>query len=98
MRVEARRAASMAATSIKPPEPNLAPEATIARAREMRMMLREQQAECEGAGRILPATHHAFVKAGFYRIIQPRRFGGYELDVPTFHRVMIEIARGCPSS
>jgi len=34
-------------TSIKPPEPGLAPEAMLARAREMRLMLREQQAACE---------------------------------------------------
>jgi 3-hydroxy-9,10-secoandrosta-1,3,5(10)-triene-9,17-dione monooxygenase len=88
----------MPVSSIKIPEPNLTPEAMIARAREMRAMLRAQQAECERAGRILPATNDAFVKAGFYRIVQPRRFGGYEFDVPTFHRVMIEIARGCPSS
>lgn len=84
--------------SIKVPEPNLTPEAMIARAREMRSMLRAQQAECERAGRILPATNDAFVRAGFYRIMQPRRFGGYEFEVATFHRVMIEIARGCPSS
>src|ERR1700733_5538215 len=84
--------------SIKPPEANLAPDAMIARAREMRGMLRAQQTECERAGRILPATHEAFVKAGFYRMMQPRRFGGYESDVASFHRAMIEIARGCPSS
>jgi 3-hydroxy-9,10-secoandrosta-1,3,5(10)-triene-9,17-dione monooxygenase len=84
--------------SIKPPEPNLAPETMLARAREMRAMLRAQQAECERAGRILPATHEVFVKAGFYRMMQPRRFGGYEVDIPTYHRTMIEIARGCPSS
>ena len=86
------------ASFMKPPEPNLTPDAMIARAREMRAMLRAQQADCEAAGRILPATQEQFVKAGFYRIIQPHRFGGYEFDVPTFHRTMIEIARGCPSS
>jgi 3-hydroxy-9,10-secoandrosta-1,3,5(10)-triene-9,17-dione monooxygenase len=85
-------------SSIKIPEPNLSAEAMIARARAMVPMLREQQAECERAGRILRATHEQFVEAGFYRIVQPRRFGGYEFDVPTFLRVMIEIARGCPSS
>jgi 3-hydroxy-9,10-secoandrosta-1,3,5(10)-triene-9,17-dione monooxygenase len=88
----------MAAVSIKTPEPNLTPDAMIVRARELRTMLRAQQAECERAGRILPATHERFANAGFYRMVQPRRFGGYEFDVPTFHRVMIEIARGCPSS
>jgi 3-hydroxy-9,10-secoandrosta-1,3,5(10)-triene-9,17-dione monooxygenase len=84
--------------SIKPPEPDLTPAAMLTRAQEMRQMLREQQAECERAGRILPATHEAFVNAGFYRMMQPRRFGGYEVDVPNYHRTMIEIARGCPSS
>ncbi len=85
-------------SSIKPPEPNLTSEAMIARARAMRPMLREQQAECERAGRILPATHEQFVTAGFYRMMQPRRFGGYESDLPNYHRAMIEVARGCPSS
>src|SRR5271169_6089521 len=85
-------------SSIRIPEPSLSPEAMIVRARAMVPMLRAQQAECEAAGRILPATHEQFVKAGFYRIVQPRRFGGYEFDVPTFLRVMIEIGRGCPSS
>lgn len=85
-------------SSIRIPEPGLAPEAIITRAREMRGVLRERQAECERAGRILPSTHQQFVEAGFYRMVQPRRFGGYECDVPTFHRAMIEIARGCPSS
>ena len=84
--------------SIPIPEPKLTPEAMIARAREMRPMLRAQQAECERAGRILPSTHQRFVAAGFYRCVQPRRFGGYELDIPNFYRVMIEIARGCPST
>lgn len=84
--------------SIKVPEPGLSPEAMIGRAREMRTVLRERQLECELAGRILPATQKQFVEAGFYRIVQARRFGGYEFDLPTFHRVMIEIARGCPSS
>jgi 3-hydroxy-9,10-secoandrosta-1,3,5(10)-triene-9,17-dione monooxygenase len=42
--------------------------------------------------------HEAFGKAGFYRVLQPRRYGGYEFDVPTFARLVIELARGCPGS
>jgi 3-hydroxy-9,10-secoandrosta-1,3,5(10)-triene-9,17-dione monooxygenase len=42
--------------------------------------------------------HEAFKKAGFYRVLQPRRYGGYEFDVPTFAKMVIEIARGCPGS
>ena len=36
--------------------------------------------------------------AGFYRILQPRIFGGYEFALPDFMRVMIAIARGCSES
>src|SRR5438477_3676233 len=60
--------------------------------------LRSQQELCERLGRLPEETNDAFLAAGFYRILQPRRFGGYELDMPTFARVMIEVSRGCPSS
>lgn len=83
---------------ISPPEPALQPEDMIARARGMRPMLRERQAECEALGRLPEQTNDEFVRAGFYRILQPRCFGGYEFDVPTFVEVMSELARGCPSS
>jgi 3-hydroxy-9,10-secoandrosta-1,3,5(10)-triene-9,17-dione monooxygenase len=80
------------------PEPDLTPAQIVERARDMLPMLREQQVECETQGRIPQATNDAFVAAGFYRILQPRRFGGYEFDMSTFAQVMIEVARGCPSS
>jgi 3-hydroxy-9,10-secoandrosta-1,3,5(10)-triene-9,17-dione monooxygenase len=73
-------------------------ETLLARARELVPVLRERQAHCESQGRIPEETNEEFVKAGFYRILQPRRFGGLELGMPTFARVMMEIARGCPSS
>jgi 3-hydroxy-9,10-secoandrosta-1,3,5(10)-triene-9,17-dione monooxygenase len=83
---------------IAPPEPDLTPEAIVQRARDMLPRLRERQSECERLGRIPQQTNDEFVAAGFYRILQPRRFGGYEMDMSTFARVMIEVARGCPSS
>ena len=43
-------------------------------------------------------TSSELIDAGFYRILQPRRFGGYEFDLPTFSRVAIQLARGCPST
>jgi len=84
--------------AIVPPEPSLTPAAMLRRATAMRATLRERQAACEAHGAILPETNDEFVRAGFYRIIQPRRFGGYEFDMVTFLKVMMEIARGCPSS
>jgi 3-hydroxy-9,10-secoandrosta-1,3,5(10)-triene-9,17-dione monooxygenase len=43
-------------------------------------------------------VHEEFLRAGFYRLLVPRRYGGYEFDLPTFLRVVIELAAGCPSS
>ena len=84
--------------SIAPPEPDLTSEQMVQRARDLVPILRERQEECETLGRLPDETVRDFVDAGFYRILQPRRFGGYELDLPTFSIVAMELARGCPSS
>ena len=47
-------------------------------------VLRERQEQCESLGRLPDQTNAEFVAADFYRILQPRRFGGCELDMPTF--------------
>lgn len=91
-------AARKDAAAIAPPEPGLTPEEMLRRAVAMRAVLRERQDKTEAHGSILPETNDEFIRAGFYRIVQPRRFGGYEFDVETFFKVMIEVARGCPSS
>jgi 3-hydroxy-9,10-secoandrosta-1,3,5(10)-triene-9,17-dione monooxygenase len=83
---------------VPPPEPDLTPDELLRRATSMRDILRARQAACEEAGRIPDETNDEFVKAGFYRILQPRCFGGYEFDLPVFMRVMIEVARGCSES
>jgi 3-hydroxy-9,10-secoandrosta-1,3,5(10)-triene-9,17-dione monooxygenase len=85
-------------TSIAPPEPDLTAEEIVRRAQDLVPVLRERQEECEELGRLPDATVQDFLEAGFYRILQPRRFGGYEFGLPTFSRVAMELARGCPSS
>jgi 3-hydroxy-9,10-secoandrosta-1,3,5(10)-triene-9,17-dione monooxygenase len=84
--------------AIAPPEPELTPAELVRRAESMRAILRERQTSCEQAGRLLPETHEEFVRAGFYRTLQPRIFGGYEFDLPTFIRVIIAVSRGCTES
>lgn len=64
----------------------------------MRPLLRERQAECEAAGELPIDTNARFLAAGFYRILQPRLYGGYEFALPDFIRVMMAVARGCPES
>jgi 3-hydroxy-9,10-secoandrosta-1,3,5(10)-triene-9,17-dione monooxygenase len=70
----------------------------VARAAAMRATLRERQAECEALGRLPDETNREYVDAGFFRVLQPRRFGGLELGLQAFLRVAVELSRGCPSS
>jgi 3-hydroxy-9,10-secoandrosta-1,3,5(10)-triene-9,17-dione monooxygenase len=91
------RAGEVSGTLV-PPERDLTADDLVARAAAMVPVLRERQQECEDLGRMPVATSDDLVAAGFYRILQPRRFGGYELDLGTFSRVTIELARGCPST
>jgi 3-hydroxy-9,10-secoandrosta-1,3,5(10)-triene-9,17-dione monooxygenase len=80
------------------PEADLTPEVMVGRARAMREQLREEQAATEERTFHSEELHHAFDAAGFYRIVQPRRFGGYEFSVRTLYEVVVEISRGCPST
>lgn len=84
--------------TIPPPEPALTPAELLRRAQALRPLLRERQNAVESAGCISEDTNAKFIDAGFYRILQPRIFGGYEFDLSTFLRVMIEVARGCSDS
>jgi 3-hydroxy-9,10-secoandrosta-1,3,5(10)-triene-9,17-dione monooxygenase len=70
----------------------------IARGAAMRDTLRARQAECEALGRLPDATNDEYIDAGFFRVLQPRRFGGHELGLEAFLRIAIELSRGCPSS
>ena len=83
---------------IAPPEPGLTPADLVSRASGLRSLLRSRQADCEALGKVPDDVNAELVRGGFFRTIQPRRFGGYEFDVPTFYRVMMEIARGCPET
>jgi len=74
------------------------PESVIAAAMAMREELLARQEETEELSYYPDATHEAFERAGFYRIMQPRKFGGLEFGVPTFYKVIIEVSRGCPST
>src|SRR5262245_16383995 len=83
---------------IPAPEPDLTPDQLVPRAEARRSMLLDRQMDCESAGCLPAETNRAFDAAGFYRTIQPRYFGGYEFDLPTFMRVIMAVSRGCTES
>ncbi len=80
------------------PEPDLTPEEIISRARALRPRLRVEQDAAEERGGYSDGMHREFLKAGFYRILQPRMFGGYEFDITTFYKTMLEISIGHPGA
>lgn len=70
--------APLAEQALPPPEPELTPATLIARAAALRERLRAEQDRSEARGCHSPELQQEFVDAGFYRALQPKRFGGYE--------------------
>lgn len=77
-----------------------APDAAqmLARAEAFVPELIDRQAETEERTFYAEDLHERFLRAGFYRILVPRRYGGYELGVETFLRVCMTLVRGCSST
>ena len=72
--------------------------ALIERARAMAPALRERAAAAEALRRIPDETHAAFRDAGFYRVLQPARYGGLEARYGLHTMLAAETACGCASS
>lgn len=70
----------------------------IARAKALQPMLRERAQACEDLRRVPDETMKAFHDAGFFKIMQPAVYGGYEMHPMVAFRVAIELAKACPSS
>ena len=79
------------------------PAATLARlagrAHELLPVLRERAARTEQLRHLPEETVREFREAGFFRIFQPRRYGGFELDYgPAQLALGGEIGQACGSS
>jgi 3-hydroxy-9,10-secoandrosta-1,3,5(10)-triene-9,17-dione monooxygenase len=79
-------------------EPDLTSEEVIRRAREISKTLVPRQQETEERTYYAEDTHEAFRAAGFYRLLVPKKYGGYEFGIDTFLKVAAATARGCPST
>lgn len=67
-------------------------------AKAMLPTLRERAGECEQLRKVPEQTIQDFKDAGFFRILQPKRWGGYELDPQDFYDVQMTVAQACMSS
>ncbi|WP_173167191.1 acyl-CoA dehydrogenase family protein [Phytohabitans suffuscus] len=81
-----------------PPEPDLTAGQVLARAEAMVPELVSRQAEVEERTFYAEDIHERFARNGFYRILVPRRYGGYEFGIETFLRVSMTLVRGCSST
>jgi 3-hydroxy-9,10-secoandrosta-1,3,5(10)-triene-9,17-dione monooxygenase len=58
----------------------------------------ERAEKTEAARQILPEAIRDLRDAGMFKLIQPRRWGGFELDPAALVRASAELARGCGST
>ena len=65
-------------------------------ARNLVPALRERATETARLGHLPAATIDAMQQAGFFRIMQPARYGGFELDPEVFFKVQRSVNRPLP--
>lgn len=80
------------------PDPSAVEADLIDRARALAPVLRERATEAEALRRLPDQSHRDFIDAGFYRALQPARYGGLELDYGVQTLIARELGRGCGSS
>jgi 3-hydroxy-9,10-secoandrosta-1,3,5(10)-triene-9,17-dione monooxygenase len=73
-------------------------EAVLAGVRELLPVLRERAQETEDRRALPPETVKALAETGFFRLLQPARFGGHEAHPLTFLTGVREIASACGST
>lgn len=67
-------------------------------AEELVPALAERRGETAALGRLTDATIADMQAAGFFRIMQPKRYGGFELKPHVFFEVQQILAQGCMST
>jgi 3-hydroxy-9,10-secoandrosta-1,3,5(10)-triene-9,17-dione monooxygenase len=70
------------------------PTEIVARARAMIPALAQRSLEGRRQGRIPDETIADMQRAGFFRVLQPKRWGGYEMELNTFYEIQLALAEG----
>jgi 3-hydroxy-9,10-secoandrosta-1,3,5(10)-triene-9,17-dione monooxygenase len=74
------------------------PQELIARARALIPTLAARAAQADAERRIPKETIADMQAAGFFRVLQPRRWGGYELDPSVYFEIQLALGEGCMST
>jgi alkylation response protein AidB-like acyl-CoA dehydrogenase len=73
-------------------------ETLIAQARALVPTLNKRSAATIAARTVSAETIADFQRAGFFRVLQPKRFGGLQMDFSVFAQLVRELAHGCGAS
>jgi len=76
----------------------MTPETYLQRVRALLPALRERAVPAERLRRLPDETFADFQEAGLFRCLQPKRYGGYELDPATLYQAVIEVGAVCGST
>src|SRR5437764_8220620 len=76
----------------------MTPDEFLGRVRDLLSAIRERAARAEALRQLPDETFADFQEAGLFRALQPRRYGGYELDPGVFYQAVVEIGAVCGSS
>lgn len=90
----------MASAALSDPVPSAIPthDELVARARAMIPALKARARETTANRDVSAETVAEMRAAGFFRILQPKRWGGYEMHPNTFFEVQKALAEGCMST
>ncbi|QXJ22449.1 flavin-dependent monooxygenase [Actinomadura graeca] len=73
-------------------------EHVFAEVRRLAPTVRERAAEAEARACVPEATIKELAGSGFFRLLQPRRYGGYAADPSVFFRCLRTLAHACGST
>ena len=76
----------------------MTPKDYLDRVRALLPRLRERAPQAERLRRLPDETFADFQQAGLFRALQPKRYGGYELDPSVFYQAVVEVGTVCGSS
>ncbi len=82
------------------PADYLTPEALdlIEAAQRLVPILAERARNTDEAGMVPPESVREIAEAGLFRVLQPKRWGGFELDPRVFYIIQMTLAQGCMST
>ena len=70
----------------------------VQKARDLVPVLRDREAQAITNRQVPEETIRAFSEAGFFKVLQPGRYGGYELSPSVYCEIARTLAEGCMGS